>query len=511
MISLLKKRKSNALTGTICLIAACCFLPDAGAQTAGDAVIYPDQYIGKKIEYFLYDLKGWPNRVKNASVADDFFITDDMNGVRISIYGDQSHPAHPAAGQVDESQYTQTLNSLNRARTARGNKDFYVFASKKLDGQNSFPEWTKNANGVIVTEYVKLLTDYFLFMKSKGVTIDYLGIQNEEQYNEGNITAQKHKAIIDSLRIISVREGFKMPLIVGYEGYGPNKENWMKNMSNNGWMDRMDIYGTHYYPHLRPIANLKADLLYAGEMPFWSTEPHWDSKDDVDDWKEAEEAICAFWDQIEVGMSGFMWWNYQRDGDIRGYLMKHVSVPLKDARMIDMDDIDGRSTTTAGKLQTRAFRKGNILTIYAVNNNASRSYNNYGFRIDKGTIDGNVSYIQWLKNGSVTGSAGTATVENDETFRHTIPGESISIFTVQLKDDTSIPSLQSGKQGKLQVRFTNSGQLQVVGLAGGDCFYISDPSGRKILEGRNGTANISLLPKGVYMVHTDGAAGKFVK
>ena len=145
-----------------------------------------------------------------------------MNGVRVSIYGDETRPAHPSEGVVDESYYTVTLTSLERARVARGTKDFYIFASKKLDGQNSFPAWTKDADGVISTEYVKLLTDYLLFMKNKGYEVDYLAIQNEEQYNEANITAQKHKEIIDALRIISVREGVGSISCVSVASKGSN-------------------------------------------------------------------------------------------------------------------------------------------------------------------------------------------------------------------------------------------------------------------------------------------------
>ncbi len=416
--------------------------PIIWSQTNGDAVIFPSNYIGNKIEHFFYDIKGWPGSINNTSIASDLFVTDDMNGIRISIYGDATRPAHPEPGVVIESYYEPMLNSLARAKAARGDRDFSIFASKKLDGRNTFPAWTKNSNGVIVAEYVKLLTDYFLFMKSKGYEIDYLGIQNEEEYNEGNITPAKHKAIIDSLRVITQRIGVKMPLIIGYEGYGPNKNNnWMQNMKNNGWLDRMDIYGTHYYPHLRPINNLKADLAHAGNMPFWSTEPHWQHREGVDDFNQAEQAMCALWDQVEVGMSAFMWWNYKRSGSLRGNLMRHASVPLKDARMIDMDDVDGRNTFTYGRLQTRAFREDNTITVYAINNHASNIYENYGFGLHEGVIASDVNYTQWIKGEAIIGSTGKATIESNlRKFRLTIPAFSITVFSFEIdpsqKDDT---------------------------------------------------------------------------
>jgi len=437
-------RKSYSKTITlICFIAIILIALPAFSQTGGDAIIYPDNYIGKKIEYFFFDIKGNASGVNTTAKATDYYVTDDMNGIRVSIYGDLSHPAHPAAGQVVASEYTAMINSINNAKAARSGKDFYVFASKKLDGQNSFPEWTKDANGVIVTEYVKLLTDYFQLMKNEGITIDYLAIQNEEAYNEGNITAAKHKAIVDSMRNVTASLGVKMPLIVGYEDYGPDKNNWMKNLSNGNWMSRMDIYGTHYYPHLRPMSNLLSDLNYANaaNKPFWSTEPHWDSKDTADDWDEAEQGMCAFWDQIEVGMSGFMWWAYARTGSLRGNLMRTTSVPMKNAQMIDMNDIDGKGTNTYGKLQTRAFREGNIVTVYAVNNNATTSYSNYGFGLSVGTISGSVSYTQWLKSGSINGTNGTVVPESNTNYRLTLPAESITVFSFNVDTQTSLNNI----------------------------------------------------------------------
>lgn len=438
MMNLQMIMEKGYLFGFVLILMVCNLNGSLYAQTGGDAIIYTDKYLGNKIEHFYYDVKNSADKVHSTSVANELFDMDKMNGIRVPIFGDQSHPFHPAAGQVVESGYESILKSIQFARQARGEKDFYVFASKKLDGQNSFPAWTKDANGVIPTEYIKLLTDYLLFMKDKGVEIDYLGIQNEEEYNEGNITPLKHKIIIDSLRVITARHGLKMPLIIGWEGYGPNKMNWMKTMSQNGWLDRMDIYGVHYYPQFRPWNGLISDLNYAGDMPFWATEPHWDNKADVDDWKEAEEGICTFWDQADAGMSGFMWWAYKRSGSLRGHLMREFSVPLKDATMIDMDDIDGRSTKIYGRLQTRAFRNDNTITVYAVNNNASKSYTNYGFKLNSGDIIGQVNYRQWVKGGTINGVAGAISPTTTKRFELSLPALSITSFTFSLASANGI-------------------------------------------------------------------------
>lgn len=306
--------------------------------------------------------------------------------------------------------------------------------------------------------------------------------------------------------------GFKMPLFVGYEDYGPNKNNWMKTMKNNNWMDRMDIYGTHYYPNLRPLSGLKSDLGYAGNIPFWSTEPHWDAKDAVDDWDEAEDAICALWDQVDVGMTGFMWWGYARSGSIRGNLMREFSVPLKDARLIDIDDKDGRSTTTNGKLQTHAFREGNTITVFAVNNNATTSYADYGFGLSKGIIAGDVSYSQYIKANGMSPRTGTATKDGDAKFRMTLPVNSFSIFsfdidlnstlakeTVQTKKITAVPSVASNV-------------LRIFGLNQFEHYSIIDITGKVQYKGHETEVDVTGYKPGVYFVKSaNGGISRFIK
>ena len=494
------------------LIITMVFAISTVAQTGGDAVIYPEKYIGNKVEHFYFDVKNGADKVHSTSFANDLYITDDMNGIRIPIYGNESHPAHPSAGVVIDSYYTSILKSIEFASTARTGKDFFIFASKKLDGQNSFPAWTKNTNGVIVTEYVKLLTDFLLYMKGKGIEIDYLGIQNEEEYNEGNITPAKHKAIVDSLRNITARNGLKMPKIVGYEGFGPNKNNWVRDLKNAGWLDRMDVYGTHYYPNLRPYSKLITDLSFIGNTPYWSTEPHWDGKAEVDDWKEAEEAICALWDQLDAGMSGIMWWAYKRSGSLRGNLMRTFTVPLKDATLIDMIDIDGRGTNTYGKLQTRAVREDNTITVWAVNNHATTSYQDYGFKLYQGALVGNVSYRRWIKGQTIDGTTGNATVEGNNIFRISIPAQSIFSFTFNYDLSLGLSGTNTGIATLSVAPSVATSHINISGINEGETYQIFDLAGKLQSTNQTNNLDISSYRQGIYIVRTmDGRTVRFVK
>ncbi|MDO6737778.1 hypothetical protein [Wenyingzhuangia sp. 2_MG-2023] len=390
---------------------------------------------GKLIDVFFYDVKYAARNTTNATTAYTIFKEDGLNGLRVSILGTDKDNAHPSEGVVDEAVYERFITSINLAKAVRGNDDTYVFASKKLEGQGSFPDWVKGDDGIIPEKYAILVADFLEFMKSKNVKIDYLGIDNEYVYNEGNITPQKYAETIAELRSLAIERDFDIPVLVGYEDFGPNKNKWVKTLFENGWGDTMEIYGTHYYPKYRPKANLVKDLDLVGNMPFWSTEPHWDTKGTVNDFDEAEQGIVALWDQIDVGMTGFMWWdlNYNAS-NVRKHLIRAISVPLLGARPIQVTDIDGEDITDLGKLQTRAFIEDKTITVFAVNMNTTVR-DDYTFQVKDASIDGGVRTIHWTDGGVVTGTEKLIDVEGEEDniFMFTLPERSISRFTFKIK------------------------------------------------------------------------------
>lgn len=402
------------------------------AQTNGDAVINHKSSFGVPLKYSIYDLKG-TQKIPGATKAKDLFSVNDMNGVRIPIYGDAKRPAHPGPGNVDDSYYKDLVAYIKRAQNARGDKDFIIFASKKLDGQTSFPDWVKDANGIVPGKYAILVADYLEYMKSQGIVVDYLGIDNEFLYNEGNITPQRYKNCIDQLKVLLNQRGIKIPLFVGYEDYGPDKNNWVSDLLNNGWGDRMDVYGTHYYPRYRPKAKLLSDLNLIGNRPFWSTEAHWDSKSTEDDFVEAVEGMLALWDQTDEGLEALCWWALGNENSYRGTLMREATFPLKDARPIEIDDKDGKDISVYNKLHTRAFFKEDIITVYAINPSANQNYQNYGFRLSSAKIVSDVQYTQHIGAGDTDGKKGNAQLNAaGDKFTLSLPPQSITVFSFHI-------------------------------------------------------------------------------
>ena len=96
-------------------------------------------------------------------------------------------------------------------------------------------------------------------------------------------------------------------------------------------------------------------------------------------------------------------------------------------------------TREKGKLQTRAFREGNLLNVYAINVcpkeeiSGAVSYENYEFGVDEGMIDGEVTYTQWRDDTPVEGENAVATKVNDKKFSVNLPARSITHFRFQLK------------------------------------------------------------------------------
>ncbi|WP_299552325.1 hypothetical protein [Seonamhaeicola sp.] len=386
------------------------------------------------IDVFYYDVKQGNRVITSLDRANEIYNIDDANGMRIPIFGNIGSPAHPSEGVVVESEYAAILTSIDFAKQVRGNRPFSLFASKKLENQNSFPAWVKDANGIIPAKYAILIADFIEFMNSKGHDIEYLGIDNEFVFNEGKISPQKYIDTIDELKLLAVARGFEMPVLVGYEDFGPDKRNWVQNLLNLGGGDKMEIYGTHYYPEFRPYQRLLNDLSLIGDTPFWSTEPHWDSKNNVDDLNEAEAALVTLWQQTDNNMSGFMWWNYEINNGIRSKLMRMASVPLLGARPIDISDIDGKEIIDLGKLSTRAFMEDNTITVYAVNFSGD-ILQNYGFQLEGASIKDGIEAIQWTDISGADGESSSLSAlgDSNDIFGLTLPNRSITrfVFTKQ--------------------------------------------------------------------------------
>ena len=424
-------------------------LPDyVKTEEKADAVIYPDEPYGRVARYFFFDLKGSAGALTNEQKASLLFGTDGMNGVRIPIYGDAKNGGHTAEGVVGDGIYDKVLSSIANARKYRGTREFYVMASKKLDGKTSFPEWVMDGNrGIDPEKYAVMLMDYLRYMKAQGVEVDVLGIDNETNFNEGGITPEKFAEVVDIVRETAGAEGLKVPQMIGPERYNPEldfSKSWINTLFASGLGDRLDIYGTHYYPkhHKTGYFNaLTAEFECAQsdrKREFWATEPHWDNDDEAkaDMLYHAEQALCAMFDQTDLGLDAFMWWAYPADATLRGQLMRAYSLALYGSQPIRMTDHDGEDTMTRGLLQTRAYiRSDGEVNVFLINMCArtgkagAKSYEDYLFEISGTGISGKVNVLQWTDDTPDSGTSFVVSPEESDRFRLDIPARSITKLT----------------------------------------------------------------------------------
>lgn len=378
-----------------------------------------------------YDCKWeWKGTLLTPTYADTVYVEQKFTMLRVPIWGNISKPAHPAAGVVDANYYASTLTAMTNVKNAR--PDAVLFASKKLEGQNSFPDWTKNSSNVIPSEYAKMLADFLEFMESNGFYIDALGIDNETEFNEGNITPWRHKEIVDQLKALAVTDGFNVPPIVGPENYNPNNANtWMDDFISSGYGDRLDIAGVHYYPSQRDVSKVRTFAGYAADRPIWHSEVHW--KSDSDEITNAELSLMTVFDCFDVGFTGMSWWGYPFSG-IRQEIAQSLSTSTVSARPISMDDIDG-AEMSSGTLISRAFLRGNEVKIWVINN-TSTSYTNYNFSLYGSVIMPDVvGYTQWTTTASGTG---TGVIVDNSSFEIDIPANTITLIELTTSKNAPI-------------------------------------------------------------------------
>ena len=441
------------------------------------ANIYTAQTYGRLTKNLFYDIKG--GATVTETTAELLYGEEKMNGIRIPIYGNYDDNGniigHPSKGTVNEEDYSAVLTSVENAK--RYNPDIKIFASKKLNGKNSFPKWTRNQSGngytgVNDANYAEMLMDFLRFMEGKGIEVDVLGIDNEPDFNEGQISASKFKNIVGILKTKISEEGLRMPQFIGSERYNPEtyaSGSFLYDLFNkHSGESSLDIYGTHYYPrHHYYSMNKKLkeefDAIDEKGKEFWATEPHWDNEElaKADPLGHARMALCALWDYTDLGMDAFMWWGYPTGfSDLRANLMDDISNTIYGSQPIRMEDHDGvelmDSKDHTGKwtdarqkpnndpvfdarLHTRAFiRNGNEVNVYFINVRYMEdisegvSYDDYLVKLDA-AIDGEVSYKQWTDSTPVSGVTGKATKINNDMFSVDLPLRSITKVTFKIK------------------------------------------------------------------------------
>lgn len=181
--------------------------------------------------------------------------------------------------------------------------------------------------------YAQHLNDFCSYMKSKGVQIYSISVQNEPDY-AGEWTAWSSDETTDFLanyadKITSAR--VMSPETFQYT----NKDYYTKILNNSKAMANCDLFGTHFYGTQRSQMDFAA--LESCGKEIWMTEVYVPNSNanSADNWPEAISVAENIHNGLVVGnMSAYVWWYIRRsyspmkeDGNIskRGYCMAHYS------------------------------------------------------------------------------------------------------------------------------------------------------------------------------------------
>lgn len=291
-----------------------------GSDLFAQVTIDTECEIGPEIEYFGWDLKGGVNRFNPPSRAQVYFGDTPANLARIPVFAND----HFEDGTIDTDRYENVVRSLENAWAI--NPDVKVFASIRLEGANTYPEWIESTNTgnifgnnvfrPVPALYARLLTDYVEYFWQEGVKIDFFGILNE---TNGSVTPAEY---IDTVRMFEdmmiqrgIPEEFRSFEWICADSFRVQPSiGYTRDVLTLGGADTIDIGGAHMYSNIAPENddnwfNL-ADELLPG-TPLWHTEVHLNrlvAFPDVNMILTIRNAYSVLSGSARSGVSSFVFW-----------------------------------------------------------------------------------------------------------------------------------------------------------------------------------------------------------
>lgn len=410
------------------------------AITGGRIVVRQFGSPGTTIGKWGYDIKqDGRSRALKAGLANELFVEIGMNMLRVPVRAIDAHPSK-GAGNIRRGEYADDIQAIKVAKAARPSID--IFASVKLLGDHSFPGWVKDGGEVNAAKYAELLEDYLAFMKSEGVTVDFLGVDNERKFNEGNITPAKYNAIVSDVKQWCRNHDVKVPGFIAAEDYGAAEDiPWLQNLAQTpAGFQHVDNVGVHSYSKHRTAGYVDA-LERLGKNDrgkgLWDTELHWNDKDKDDDvrFDDIKAGMLLTMDHFDVGFRAMSWWAFQpRSRKTKAaYVMSELVSSTIGAAVLPTDDMDGKAPAM-GKLNSRAFKNGAREVTVWVANFDNKDHKTLWTEIVNQTVTA-ASYVQWSSGGADAGRTGSASLvtKNKSCFSMTYPSNTITRVTVTVK------------------------------------------------------------------------------
>ena len=223
-------------------------------------------------------------------------------------------------------------------------------------------------------DYANHLNSFVQYMKSKGVTIYAISIQNEPDYAH-EWTWWTPQECVTFLANYASKINCR---IMSPETFQYNKQYYNVILSNSKANANVDVFATHFYGTTRSQMDFPA--LENDPREIWMTEVYVpNSSSDADTWPEAVEVAVNMHNGLVVGsMNAYIWWYIRRsygpmkdNGNIskRGYMMAHFSKYVRPGAV----RIDATESPENG-VYISAYKNTDGTIIIVAVNNGSNSY-----------------------------------------------------------------------------------------------------------------------------------------
>lgn len=279
--------------------------------------------------------------------------------------------------------------------------------------------------------YSQHLNDFVSYMKSNGVNLYAISVQNEPDYAHDWTwwTPQ------EMLRFMKDYAGS----ITGAKVMAPESFSYLKEMSDPILNDpqalaNMDILGAHTYgtqfnnfPY--PLFKQKG----AGKE-LWMSEVYYPNSNanSADNWPEALDVSYHIHNaMVEADFQAYVWWYIRRqygpmkeDGSIskRGYNMAHFSKFVRPG-FVRVDATKNPDTQTF----VSAYKGDNKVVIVAINRGTSAVNQKFVLQ------NGNASTVSsWITDGTRNLAAGSSINVTSNSFTAQLPAQSVTTFTAAL-------------------------------------------------------------------------------
>lgn len=289
-----------------------------------------------------------------------------------------------------------------------------------------------------VYRYGRVAAQYVAYLRSQRLGPSIFELDNEPHNNEGNLTPRRFADVVRSLdRNLG---DAPMPRLTPPSENNPDGD-WLRAAPQS--LTRQLTFATaHTNPDRRNRQKPGlVDLAQAGRarglMPI-NTEFHWTETSNR--YAETRNAFLSMFDNLDAGIRMISWWGYKARGTstLKARMQEAMLSSTTGARWVHVTDVDGPSSA-AGTFVTRAYRKGDMIRLWVVNDRRRPVSQSLAIRANADLQVGTVrQYFRWTStrgrlSGFQQGTPARAGMRMTLAPVRSFPAKSVTLVYVKVR------------------------------------------------------------------------------